>query len=72
MSKARNRDHDPNSVRQAHIPPNLSSDTMSRLGRDLLEMSREYEASGGELLSEKEIEVELTRRRGGYNQDDDA
>jgi hypothetical protein len=42
---------------------------MSDLGRDLLKLSREYEESGEELLSEEEIEVELARRRGGYAQD---
>ena len=57
-------------VRRAHIPDNLSYETMSDLGRDLFDLSREYEASGEPLLSEQEIEIEITRRRGGFTQED--
>ena len=57
-------------VRRAHIPDNLSYETMSDLGRDLFDLSREYEASGEPLLSEQEIEMEITRRRGGFTQED--
>jgi hypothetical protein len=42
---------------------------MSDLGRDLAKLSREYEESGGELLTEEEIEVVLANRRGGYVQE---
>jgi hypothetical protein len=49
--------------------PNLPYEKLSKLGRDLFDMSRDYEASGEPLLSEEEIEQELTRRRGGYTQD---
>jgi hypothetical protein len=45
---------------------------MSELGRDLLKLSREYEDSGEELLTEEEIEVELAHRRGGYVRDNAA
>jgi hypothetical protein len=51
-------------VRQAHIPV-LNFDEMSDLGRDLFNLSREYEKSGGQLLTEDEIENEVTLRRGG-------
>ena len=65
MSKQPDASRDDQSrVRQAHIPSDLSN--LSDLGRDLLNLSREYESSGGELLSEEDIEAELTRRRGGY------
>ena len=57
-----------NHVRQAHIP-DLPLEKMSDLGRDLARLSREYEASGEELLTEEDIEVELAHRRGGYVQD---
>lgn len=53
-------------VRQAHIPAGLTVETMSELGRDLFDISREYEESGGELLNERQIEVELIHRRGGH------
>lgn len=57
-------------VRRAQIPSNLTYETMSELGRDLFAISRDYAESGGELLSEQEIEVEVTRRRGGYTEED--
>jgi hypothetical protein len=53
-------------VRRAHIPPDLSLENMSELGRDLIQLSREIEASGEVLTSEEELEQELARRRGGY------
>jgi hypothetical protein len=71
MSKARNpsrQTEDGNNVRRARLP-NLSMKQMSDLGRDLMKLSREYEDSGEELLTEEEIEVELAHRRGGYVQD---
>ena len=65
MSKQPDASRDDQSrVRQAHIPSDLTN--LSDLVRDLLNLSREYESSGGELLSEEDIEAELTRRRGGY------
>jgi len=66
MSKARNPNCPPQNdahVRRARAP-NLSYEEMSELGRDLTDLSREYESSGGELLTEEEIEAELTLRRG--------
>jgi hypothetical protein len=67
---ARGEPHTPR-VQQAYIPPNLTYDQMSELGRALFDLSREFEATGGTLLSEDEIERELTRRRGGAVVDDD-
>ena len=61
-----------NTVRRASIPSDLTIETMSELGRDLFEISRDYAESGGELLNEQEIEAELTRRRGGYAEQDAA
>jgi hypothetical protein len=74
MSKARNTGRQAqsgNTVRRARVP-NLSLEQMSDLGRDLTRLSREYEESGEELLTEEEIEVELAHRRGGYVQDNAA
>jgi hypothetical protein len=68
MSRARNtsrRSEGGNNVRRARVP-DLPLEKMSALGRDLLKLSREYEESGEELLSEQEIEAELAHRRGGY------
>jgi len=39
---------------------------MSELGRDLFDISRDYAETGGELLNEEEIEIEIARRRGSY------
>jgi hypothetical protein len=41
---------------------------MSELGRDLFDLSRDYEASGEQLLTEDEIEDQITLRRGGFTQ----
>ena len=68
MSKVRNtsrQGQSGNTVRRARVP-NLPLEKMSDLGRDLVKLSREYEDSGEELLTEEEIEVELAHRRGGY------
>ena len=53
-------------VRRAQIPPNLNSENISELGRDLLQLSREIEDAGEVFTSEEELEHELARRRGGY------
>lgn len=58
-------------VRRAHIPPDLSFETMSEMGRDLVKLSRQIETAGEGLMSEKELEQELARRRGGYMPDGD-
>jgi hypothetical protein len=58
-------------VRRAYIPPDLTYETMSELGKELYRLSLEYEASGEKLYTEEELEKELARRRGGYIPDDD-
>ena len=58
-------------VRRADIPPNLSFETMSEMGRDLVKLSREIETAGEGLTSEEELEQEIARRRGGYMPDGD-
>jgi hypothetical protein len=55
-------------LRRPHIP-DLPYEQRSKLGQDLFDMSRAYEASGEPLLDEHEIAQELTRRRGGYTSD---
>ena len=59
-------------VRRAQIPPDLNLETMSELGRDLIQLSREIEAAGEVLTSEEELEQELARRRGGYMANGDS
>ncbi len=59
-------------VRRAQIPPDLNFETMSELGRDLIQLSREIEAAGQVLTSEEELEQELARRRGGYMANGDS
>lgn len=58
-------------VRRAYIPPDLTYETMSELGKELYRLSMEYEASGEKLYTEEELEKEIARRRGGYIPDDD-
>ena len=53
-------------ARRAEIPTDLNFETMSELGRDLIQLSREIEDAGEVLTSEEELEQELARRRGGY------
>lgn len=59
-------------MRRAYIPPDSTYETMSDLGRELYDLSREYEKAGETLLSEEEIGQEITRRRGGYLPDEFA
>lgn len=61
----------PPGVRRAYIPPDLTYETMSDLGRELFDLSREIEEAGEGLLSEEELEREVARRKGGYIPDDD-
>lgn len=53
-------------VNRAFIPPNLTYETMSDLGRELFDLSREIEQAGEGMKSEEELEEELSRRKGGY------
>jgi hypothetical protein len=60
-------------VRRAYIPPDLTFETMSELGKELFLLSEEYAASGEKLYTEEELEKELARRKGGHipNDEDD-
>lgn len=49
----------------AEVLPHLDLKELSPMGRDLIKISAEYEASGGKMLTEKEIQKEIARRRGG-------
>ncbi|MGH9840778.1 MAG: hypothetical protein ACREEM_18525 [Blastocatellia bacterium] len=53
-------------VRRAYIPPDLTYETMSELGKELYRLSMEIAESGEGLLTEEELEREIARRRGGY------
>lgn len=72
MSQAHDTDRKNQSepkVRRAHTPL-LRYEDMSELGRELFDLSRDYESSGGRLFTEDEIENELMRRRGGHARQD--
>ena len=74
MSQAHDADRENRSetnVRRAHTH-DLRYEEMSELGRDLFDLSREYESSGEKLFTEDEIEDELMRRRGGHVQQNAA
>jgi hypothetical protein len=53
-------------VRPTYVNPGLTEETMSSLGRELLKLAREIEASDEAALDEAGIERELQRRRGGF------
>lgn len=53
-------------VKRAVIPPHLTYETMSDLGRELFDLSYEIEQAGEGIKSEEELEEELARRKGGY------
>jgi hypothetical protein len=53
-------------VRRAYIPPDLTYETMSELGKELYRLSMEIAESGEGLYTEEELEREIARRRGGY------
>ena len=72
MSRAHNAGRDNRrrpAPRRARVPA-LSYEEMSELGRDLFDLSRAYEDSGGAMLTEDELEAEVVRRRGGRVQED--
>ena len=47
----------------------LTAETMSPLGRELMELADEIEVSDETPMDEEAIERELIRRRGGYSPD---
>jgi hypothetical protein len=56
-------------VRRTEVKTWLTEETMSPLGRELMKIAHEIEASDEPALGEEEIEKELKRRRGGYAED---
>lgn len=46
-------------VRRAYIPPDLTYETMSEMGKELYRLSEEYAASGEKLYTEEELEKEI-------------
>ena len=61
-----NRDVFP-TVRPTEVKTWLTPETMSPLGRTLMKIAEEIEASDTVEMNEEEIERELALRRGGYN-----
>lgn len=56
-------------VRRTEIKTWLNEENMSPLGRELMKIARETEASDVPALDEQDIEKELMKRRGGYAED---
>ena len=54
-------------VRPTQVKTWLTTETMSPLGRELMEIAAEIQASDEEPLGEDELERELITRRGGYS-----
>lgn len=58
-------------ARHTYIPPDLTYETMSDLGRELFDVSQEYEAAGELLYAEEALAQEIRRRKGGHYSNDD-
>ena len=56
-------------VRPTEVKTWLTSETMSPLGRELMEIAAEIETSDERPMDEDTIERELIRRRGGCSED---
>jgi hypothetical protein len=56
-------------VRPTEVKSWLTAETMSSLGRELMEIASDIEASDEAPMDEEAIERELIRRRGGYSPD---
>ena len=54
-------------VRPTEVKPGLTSETMSPLGRELMKIAEQIEASDAAEMSEDNLECELALRRGGYS-----
>jgi hypothetical protein len=54
-------------IRPTEVKTWLTTETMSPLGRELMEIAAEIEESDEEAMDEDELERELIRRRGGYS-----
>jgi hypothetical protein len=57
-------------VRPTEVKTWLTSETMSPLGRELMKIAAEIEASNEEPMNEETLEREMIRRRGGYSEDE--
>ena len=57
----------PPPVRRTDVKSWLTSETMSPLGRELMEIAADIEASDEIPMDEEAIEHELRSRRGGYS-----
>jgi hypothetical protein len=58
-------------VRRTEVKTWLTEETMSPLGRELMRLADEIQASDEPALDEEDIEKELNKRRGGYAEDGD-
>jgi hypothetical protein len=56
-------------VRPTEVKAWLTAETMSPLGRELMEIALEIERSDEPLMTEEDVERDLSRRRGGYAPD---
>lgn len=54
-------------VRATDVKTWLTTETMSPLGRELMELAAEIESSDETPMDEEALEQELIRRRGGYS-----
>ena len=54
-------------IRPTELKPWLTRETMSPLGRELMEIADQIESSDETPMDEEALERELIRRRGGYS-----
>lgn len=68
MQRRQNLDQFP---RPTEVKTWLAKEMMSQLGRELMEIADEVEASDDRAMDEEAIERELIKRRGGYSENDE-
>ncbi len=64
-----NQNYDQPPVRPTDVKTWLTAETMSPLGRELMEIADQIERSDDTPMDEAAIDRELSRRRGGYAPD---
>jgi hypothetical protein len=68
-NKSESGDHMP--VQQTEVKTWLTYETMSPLGRALMDIAAQVEPSDGPTFDEQAVEGELKTRRGGHSEDGD-
>lgn len=71
MAQLKNKTNETFVVRRAKLNTSTDPRDWSPLGRKLMKLAAEIEASDEPAMSEADLERELRMRRGGYSSDDE-